>query len=489
MGKRAVIYARVSSEEQDGADRYSITAQIADCTALAERNGLTLVATFTDAENYRSGKRLVPPSGWRHDRPAWLAMLEAARDGEADVLLAWNEDRLCRGYRPMVDLLDVLENTRLDVMLACGLFDKDTFPIKVWAAKAENERRAERIRMGHLGRVKRGLPHSNAPLGYVPVRDAEGAVTGYKIDRDWQARLYELARLFINGVPYERIAREFAWPDGRVRSASYIRGLMRNTAYRGALKFNSKHAGSAIRVASNLPMMFDDRTARGIEAELARRALVGRSAPRAPNTALFSNIVFCGVCGRQLASHARRNKHAPDRRYYHCASNGRAGSTVPKHEPNFLSEKKLKALINAAYDSISEADIDNYLATLAPTPILSPHVTQAIAKLRAQAEEIERDMNLISTGAGRAALASELAHLREQITELEYSQPEQALTIDPADLRRRIVDFVADSNRLNRPQDELRPVLLACLPKLYVRKGELVKWEEGGPQPANVSKG
>jgi DNA invertase Pin-like site-specific DNA recombinase len=475
--KRAAIYARVSSEEQASEDRYSITAQIADCTELAARSGIPVVATFVDDQNYRSGKRLVPPSGWRHDRPAWLAMLDAARSGEFDVLLAWNEDRLCRGYRPMVDLLDVLENTRLEVMLARGTFDRDTFPIKVWAAKAENERRAERIRMGHLGRVKRGLPHSNAPLGYVPVRDTSGMVSGYEIDRHWQARLYDLARLFVSGMAYERMAHEFAWPDGRVRSASYIRGLMRNTAYRGALKFNSKHAG-AMRVQSSLPPMFDEQIARRIESELARRALVGKSVPRALSTALFSTIVCCGYCSRPMSSHVKRK--GAGGRYYWCAINGRAGSNVPKHEGNYINERKLKDLINATYDSITEADIDDYMARLAaPAPVAqSPHVTQAIAKLSAQAGEIERDLERVSTAAARAALESELAHLRDQITELENSLPEQETPIEPAELRRRLIEFCADKDRLNRPDSELRPVLLACLPKLYVREGELVVWEE-----------
>ena len=163
---------------------------------------------------------------------------------------------------------------------------------------------------------------------------------------------------------------------------------------------------------------------------------------------------------------------------------------MPKHEGNYITERKLKDLINAVYDAITEDEIDDYLAHLAtPAPVAhSPHVTQAIAKLRMQAEEIERDMQRISTAAARAALESELAHLRDQITELENSQPEQGTPIDPPELRRRLLAFVADGNRLNRPDDELRPVLLDCLPKLYIRGGELVVWKDT-PQPAILSKG
>jgi hypothetical protein len=415
-------------------------------------------------------------------------MLDAAKREEFDVLLAWNEDRLCRGYRPMIDLLDVLESTRLAVALARGTFDRDTFPIKVWAAKAENERRADRIRMGHLGRVKRGLPHSNAPLGYIPIRDTAGVVTGYEIDKDCQALLYKLARLFINGVPYERIAQSFAWPDGRIRSASYIRGLMRNTAYRGALKFNSKQAG-AIRVVSSLPPMFDDQTARGIESELARRALVAKSFPRAMNTGLFSTILHCGYCGRPMASHVIHNRRDPDTRYYRCTAHVRAGSGVPRHPANTIRERKLKDRINAIYNDISEAQVDDYLATIeTPSPVAySPHVARAIEKLSEQAKDIERDLKGVKSAAARAALTSELAHIRDQVQDLEHSQPAQALTLDPAELRARILAFVANPDRLNRPDDELRPVLLAILPKIYVRKGELVEWAEDIPQATIVS--
>jgi len=94
--KRAAIYIRVSSEKQ--ADRVSPEAQEADCRALAEKQGYIVVAVYRDTTKYRVGKTLVEPSGTRADRPALRAMLSDARMGRFDVILAWREDRLYRGY-------------------------------------------------------------------------------------------------------------------------------------------------------------------------------------------------------------------------------------------------------------------------------------------------------------------------------------------------------------------------------------------------------
>jgi len=51
-------------------------------------------------------------------------MLADARAGKFDVILAWREDRLYRSYRPMLDVLECLEETGLDIELAKETFDK-----------------------------------------------------------------------------------------------------------------------------------------------------------------------------------------------------------------------------------------------------------------------------------------------------------------------------------------------------------------------------
>ena len=77
---RAVLYARVSSENQDTSDKVSIQAQVESMTDLCKRLNWQIVETFVDNKRYIKTKpprkgRVVEPSGKWDDRPGFLAML------------------------------------------------------------------------------------------------------------------------------------------------------------------------------------------------------------------------------------------------------------------------------------------------------------------------------------------------------------------------------------------------------------------------------
>ena len=78
-------------------DKVSPEAQEADCRALCDRQGYVVVDVYRDTEKYRSGKRMVEPSGTHPDRQQLRRMLVDARAGKFDVIISWREDRLYRG--------------------------------------------------------------------------------------------------------------------------------------------------------------------------------------------------------------------------------------------------------------------------------------------------------------------------------------------------------------------------------------------------------
>ncbi len=118
MAKRAVIYVRTSSEQQ--AEKNSPIEQEADCRQLAEQKGFVVVNIYKDIERYRVKSKWVEPSGTRYDRPGLLAMLRDAADDQFDVILAWREDRLYRGMRAMLLVLETIQQHRISIVLAPG---------------------------------------------------------------------------------------------------------------------------------------------------------------------------------------------------------------------------------------------------------------------------------------------------------------------------------------------------------------------------------
>jgi len=158
MAKRAVIYVRTSSEQQG--EKCSPVEQEADCRLYAEKQGLIVVNVYRDIERYRVKNKWVEPSGVRYDRPSLLAMLRDAADDQFDVILAWREDRLYRGMRSMLLVLETIQQNNITIMLALETFDPATAPLKAWLAQIELENIKERMTMGVKARLKAGKANS-----------------------------------------------------------------------------------------------------------------------------------------------------------------------------------------------------------------------------------------------------------------------------------------------------------------------------------------
>jgi len=104
-GRRAVIYARYSSDQQN--DR-SIEDQVALCRQLAEREGLHAVHVFEDRAL----------SGASARRPGLQAMLRAGAAGEFDVLICGSHTRLGRRLADTADIHGKLRFARFDIVTA-----------------------------------------------------------------------------------------------------------------------------------------------------------------------------------------------------------------------------------------------------------------------------------------------------------------------------------------------------------------------------------
>ena len=102
------------------------------------------------------GNRLVEPSGTRYDRPGLLAMVRDAKQGKFDIILAWKEDRLYRGMRAMLLVLETIQENKISIQLAKENFDPKIAPLRAWIAQMELDGTKERLDMGVKARLKAG---------------------------------------------------------------------------------------------------------------------------------------------------------------------------------------------------------------------------------------------------------------------------------------------------------------------------------------------
>lgn len=92
-GNRVGLYARVSTEEQAGGDRFSIPAQLNEMREFAQANHWVVIGEFVDEGI----------SGRKKDRPQLQALLDIAKRKGCDIILVHELSRLSRSvYHTLV---------------------------------------------------------------------------------------------------------------------------------------------------------------------------------------------------------------------------------------------------------------------------------------------------------------------------------------------------------------------------------------------------
>ena len=321
MGTRAGIYVRTSSEHQAG--KASPDEQERDCRALAERAGLTVAAVYRDTERYRVRGRMVDPSGTRTDRPGLLAMLADARAGRIDTLVAWKEDRLYRGLKAMLLVLDEVQAGRLDVLLAKESFDPHMAPLKAWVAGMELDALKERLTMGVKARLRAGKANTGQDrYGYR--REAERIVVVEEEARwvrqifDWyneHTPILELRRrLIAAGAPQKgsTVPRRVQWAVSSIQSI-----LSAAYEYAHGVKVQTR-AGEAFTIPVE-PLIGEDVYQRFLAVRAANKVYPARNVKR---DYLIGGLLYC-QCGRRWGSRMNSYKASGKRRntptgVYYC---------------------------------------------------------------------------------------------------------------------------------------------------------------------------
>ncbi|MBC7336549.1 MAG: recombinase family protein, partial [Clostridia bacterium] len=157
---RAVVYARVSTEEQ--AERgYSLEDQVERCTARARQLGAVEVEVFKDVE---SGSVLA--------RPGLSAARELMAKGGVDLFVCYDPDRLARNLSHQLLLTEEIESR--GIRLEFVNFEwrntpegKLFYSLRGAIAEYEREKIKERSARGKLRKLREaGLAHDPRIYGY-----------------------------------------------------------------------------------------------------------------------------------------------------------------------------------------------------------------------------------------------------------------------------------------------------------------------------------
>lgn len=155
---RAAIYTRISQDAEG--EGLGVERQLKDCEELAASRGWTVVARYED--NDLSASTISTKV-----RPQYQAMLEEARAGSYDVLVAYSNSRLTRRPAEWIDLITLANSGKVQIATkASGQYDLTTadgravaMTIAIWDA-AEAERVGERVSRAAKQRAENGIPQA-----------------------------------------------------------------------------------------------------------------------------------------------------------------------------------------------------------------------------------------------------------------------------------------------------------------------------------------
>jgi site-specific DNA recombinase len=225
--KRAVIYTRVSTEDQ-AREGFSLDAQRNRLTAYCEAKGWLTAEFYTDEGQ----------SGRTDDRPAYQKMLHDRENW--DVMVVLKMDRIHRNSKNFTIMMDQLNSwgkefastqESFDTTTAMGRFVMD---IIQRIAQLESEQIGERVRSGMQQKAQSGGGYLgfNIPYGY----DYEkGSLTPKPEEAPVLVRIFDL---YLSGLSLGKIAAilnadQVPTKRGKTWAKTTVMSILRNPVYCG----------------------------------------------------------------------------------------------------------------------------------------------------------------------------------------------------------------------------------------------------------------
>jgi DNA invertase Pin-like site-specific DNA recombinase len=304
--KQAVIYARVSSKEQEK-EGFSIPAQLKLLKEYAAANGYSVAQEYVDVETAKQTGRAA-----FGEMVTYLKAHPSIR-----VMLVEKTDRLYRNLKDWVtvDELDVeMHFPKEGVVLSRESRSSEKFMhgIKVLMAKNYIDNLSEEARKGMQEKAEQGIWPTVAPLGYRNVAGHDGKKI---IEPDPEsapiiARLFEwyaAGTLSLKEAAQKAKAAGLVYrKSGAPVPVSTVHSTLRNRLYMGEFEWNG-HLYSG----RHQPLVTRDLW------ERVQGVLDGRHAKkhrRVKHDFAFSGLIACGHCGCSIVGEVKKQRYI----YYHC---------------------------------------------------------------------------------------------------------------------------------------------------------------------------
>ena len=302
----AVIYARYSSDNQR---EESIEGQLRECTAFADKNGITVLRHYID--------RAV--SAKTDNRPEFQNMIKDSGKKLFDMIIVWKLDRFARNRYDSARYKAQLKKNGVKVVSATEVISDGAEGIIL---ESMLEGFAEYYSVDLSEKVVRGMTDNalkcmfnggTLPMGYQIDADQH-----FQIDPVTAPYILDAFKRYDEGATMKEIRdwlNEQGMKNTRGNPLTYnsVQHLLKNRRYIGEYQYRE------IIVPDGIPAIVPLDLFERVQAKMAKN----KKAParhKAEDDYLLTTKLFCGYCGAYLCGESGTSRTGIVHHYYKCVS-------------------------------------------------------------------------------------------------------------------------------------------------------------------------
>ena len=408
----AVIYARYSSDNQR---EESIEGQIRECTAYAEKNGITVVKHYIDRAL----------SAKTDNRPDFQQMIKDSEKRLFDIVLVWKLDRFARNRYDSAHYEYQLERNHVKLVSATEPISDSPAGIMVKSmltgmAEYYSAELSEKVVRGMTENVLKGKYNG----GTIPI--------GFKVDEEKFFQIDPLKAPFVveafqrynDGATMKELMNwlnDSGVTTNRNQKFTYnsVQTLLTNKRYIGENHFKD------IVMPDSIPAIVD----KDLFEEVQQKIKKNSRAParhKAEDDYLLTTKLFCGMCGAMMFGECGTGRNKVVHHYYKCATAKRFKTCKKKT----VRKEWLEDLVIAETMKLIQDDavID---AIVAEVMELQDQENTTLPLLEKQMREVENGienmLNAIQAGVLTNSTKSRLEKLEAQQKELAIRIAEEKI--------------------------------------------------------------